>query len=236
MRRPLALILLCAAVVPVSASPHQTQTRNSSQTLRRRLFTNELITPAGGIDLELGPVWDSRGGYTLPTTLKFTPRTWRTELSAGADLITNGYVSLAATTAFGPTDNFNWAFAPVVTIFVDGAQGLRLGGTFIARYDRGPNSFSASASWSGATAPSPTNPSGLFDIVGGYARVFGKFTPYANTQLERASGIPIQYSVFEGVEWQVNRRLSFDLSGQHYAINSTRPDHRLSLVLAFSLK
>lgn len=248
MRRVLALLLLaaCAHANPFSRRAHR---RTSGQALRHRLFTSPLITNPGGIDLEFSSIFDPQGGYTLPTTLKYTPATWHTEFSAGVDTVAsmfddNGsrathfsdHVNLAATTAFRPTDNFSWAVAPTVAVFLRGEDGLRLGGALIARYDRGVNTFSAAATWSAATVASPSNPSGLFDITGGYARRFGRLTPYANIQLERASGIATQYSFFEGVEWQLNPRLSFDFGGQHYALNSGQPDHHFSVGLVYSLK
>lgn len=248
MRRALALLLLCAAFAQARTFS-RAHRRTSSQTLRRRLFTSPLITTPGGIDLEFSSVFDPQGGYTLPTTLKYTPASWRTEFSAGVNTVASvfddtgdrathfsDHLNFAATTAFRPTGNFSWAFAPTAAFLLRGDDGLRLGGVLIARYDRGVNTFSAAASWSGATVSSPTNPSGLFDITGGYGRGFGRLTPYANLQLERATAVPAQYSSFEGVEWQCTQRLSLDFSAQHYALNSTQPDHHFSLGLTYSLK
>ncbi|MDO8943448.1 MAG: hypothetical protein Q7U75_09710 [Desulfobacterales bacterium] len=249
MRLAPALVLLCSALAAVPASGSQPHRRSSGQTHRRRLFTSPLITTPGGIDLEFSSVFDPRGGFTLPATLKYTPSSWHTEFSAGIDagaslVDENGdrathfsdHLNLAATTAFSPTDNFSWAFAPTAAIFLRGGDGFRLGGTVIARYDRGNNTVGASTSWSGATNTSPNNPSGIFDLIGGYGRKFGRLTPYANIQLERASGISMQYSLFEGIEWQFNARLSFDLSVQHYALNSTQPENHCSVGLTYSLK
>lgn len=248
MRRALALLLLCTALAQARTFS-RAHRRTSSQTLRRRLFTSPLITAPGGVDLEFSSLFDTQGGYTLPTTLKYTPASWRTEFSAGVDTVAsvfddNGdrathlsdHLNLAVTTAFRPTGNFSWAVAPTVAILLRGDEGLRLGGALLARYDRGVNTFSAAASWSGATVSSPTNPSGLFDITSGYGRKFGRLTPYANVQLERGTGLPSQYSLFEGVEWQCTQRLSFDVGGQHYALNSTQTDHRFAIGLTYALK
>ena len=249
MRRAFALFMVCAAFAQANPFSRRTSRRNSGQTLRRRLFTSPLITTPGGVDLEFSSIFDPQGGFTMPTTLKYTPSNWQTELSVGFDTVASinddggnrtthfsDHVNMAATTAFTPTENFSWAFAPTMAVFLRGDEGLRVGGALIARYDRGVNTFSTAATWSGATVTSPTNPSGIFDITGGYARKFGRLTPYANFQVERASGIATQYSVFEGIEWQVNPRLSFDFGGQHYALNTPQPDHHYSVGLTYSLK
>lgn len=248
MRRALALFFVAALLA--QASPFgRLRRRTSGQTLRRRLFTSPLITNPGGVDLEFSSVFDPEGGFTLPATLKYTPANWQTEFSAGVDTVASvfddsgnrathfsDHVNLAATTAFRPSDNFSWAFAPTAAVFLRGEDGMRLGGALIARYDHTVNTFSSAVTWSGATTTSPINPSGLFDVTGGYARKFGRLTPYFNLQFERASSVSGQYSVFEGVEWQWNQRLSFDLGGQHYALNSGQPDHHFSIGLTYSLK
>ena len=249
MRRVFALILICTASAQANPFSRRAHRRTSGQALRHRLFTSPLITTPGGVDLEFASIFDPQAGFTLPTTLKYTPANWQTEFSVGLDTVAslvddNGdrdthfsdHINLAATTAFRPTDNFSWAFAPTVVVFLRGEEGQRVGGALLARYDRGNNTFSGAVTWSGATVSSPTNPSGIFDITGGYARRFGRLTPYSNVQLERASGVSTQYSVFEGVEWQVNPRLSFDFGGQHYAVNSSQPDHHFSVGLTYSLK
>ncbi len=249
MRRGLALLLVCAAFAQANSFNRRAHRRTAGQALRHRLFTSPLITNQGGVDLEFGSIFDPRGGYTLPTTLKFTPTNWQTEFSAGIDTVAsfmdgNGsrathfsdHVNLAATTAFRPSDNFSWAFAPTVAVFLRGDEGLRIGGALLARYDHGVNTFSGAATWSGATVNSPTNPAGIFDVTGGYARRFGRLTPYANIQIERASGYSTQYSIFEGVEWQLNPRFSFDFGGQHYALNTPQPDHHFSSGLTYSLR
>ena len=249
MRRALALVLLCAALAQASSFSRQSHRRSSGQTSRRRLFTSPVMSTPSGLDVELGSVFDPHGGYTLPTTLKYTPARWQTEISAGVDSVAsifddNGnrathfsdHVNFAATTEFRVTENFSWAVAPTLAIFLRGDEGLRLGGALLARYDHGNNTFSGAASWSGATVNSPTNPAGIFDLTSGYARKFGRLTPYANVQLERASGVATQYSIFEGVEWQLNPRFSFDFGGQHYALNTPQPDHHFSIGLTYSLK
>lgn len=245
MQRALALLLLFTAC----AEAKITHRRSTGQAQRRRMLTSPLITGPGGVDLEFSTSFDTKGGFTMPTTLKYTPARWHTEFSAGVDSVAslfddNGnrtthfsdHVNLAATTAFSPADNFSWAFAPTITVLLRGDEGVRIGGTLLARYDRGANTFSGAASWSGATVNSPTNPSGLFDITVGYARKIGRFTPYATVQVERATGISTQYSFFEGAEWEINRRLSFDAGVQQLAIKSPDSDHRYYVGLVYSLK
>ncbi|HEY3440650.1 MAG TPA: hypothetical protein VGK29_07860 [Paludibaculum sp.] len=247
MRQVLALLLICTAFAQASVFRRAFR-RTSGQALRHRLFTSPLITNPGGVDLEFGSIFDPQGGFTLPTTLKYTPATWQTEFSVGVDTVASmfdddgnrtthfsDHVNFAATTAFRVTDNFSWAVAPTMAVFLRGDEGLRLGGALLARYDHGTNTFSSATTWSGATVNSPTNPAGIFDLTTGYACKFGRLTPYANVQLERASGVATQYSIFEGVEWQLNPRFSIDLGGQHYALNTPQPDHHFSIGLTYSL-
>lgn len=250
MRRALWLLLLatcCCDNLParVRGRAHR---RSSGLSLRRRLFTSPLITDPGSMDLEFSGAYDTNSSWTTPTTLKFTPFGWRTELSAGVDTLAHvvedsgdtdthfsDHVNLAATTAFRAGEHFSWAFAPTLAVFLRNESGARIGGALLGRYDRGWNTISASAAWSGATHDSPTNPAGVFDVTGGYGRKFGRFTPYGTVQYERASGLGGGYSIFEGVEFEVNDRLSFDLSGQHYALNSAQPDHQIVAGLTWNL-
>jgi hypothetical protein len=215
--------------------------RSANMSLRRRLFTSPLITNPGNLDLEYSGAFDTNGSYTLPGTLKYTPLGWRTEFSAGVDSVASvvddsgdrdthfsDHVNLAATTAFHAGEHFDWAVAPTASFFLRGESGARLGGALIGRYDRANNTFSAAATWSGATRRSDTNPAGLMDVNLGYGRQLSKrWNAYGSAQWERASGVASQYSVFEGVEFQVNERFAVDLSGQHYALNTGARDHQI---------
>src|SRR5262245_7791504 len=53
--------------------PHRSHSRISSQSLRRRLHINSLITEPGTFELESGAAYSISGEYFLPTTLKITP-------------------------------------------------------------------------------------------------------------------------------------------------------------------
>jgi len=242
----LALLMACGFPLEARLRVHSHR-RSSGLSLRRRLFTSPLITNPGGVDLEFSGAFDTNSSWMLPTTLKYTPHGWRTELNAGVDTLAyvvddaggathfSDHVNLAATTAFRAGEHFSWAFAPTLSVFLRNEGGARMGGSLLGRYDRGWNTFSASASWTGATRVSPSNPAGIFDLTGGYGHKFGRFTPYGTVQLERASGVATGYSVFEGAEYEVNNRLSLDISGQHYALNSAAPDHQIVAGLTWNL-
>ncbi|MBI5280832.1 MAG: hypothetical protein HY858_04050 [Candidatus Solibacter usitatus] len=243
----LALLLVCGFPTEARTRSHAHR-RPSGLSLRRRLFTSPLITDPGSVDLEFSGAFDTNSSWTLPTTLKYTPLGWRTELSAGVDTLArvvegsggtgthfSDHLNLAATTAFHAGERFSWAFALTLSVFLRNEEGTRIGGAMLGRYDRGRNTYSASASWSGATRVSPSNPAGIFDLTGGYGHKFGRFTPYGTIQFERASGVAGSYAVFEGVEYEVNGRLSLDLNGQHYALNSSLPDHQIVAGLTWNL-
>ena len=114
---------------------------------------------------------------------------------------------------------------------------MRLGAIAIARYDVGRNSISATASWSGATHPSDSNPAGAVDLGCGFGRqlpgegLLSKFSPHFNAVVERSTGIERVVSVFEGIEYQMTERVAFDLSGQHFSIAGGTPDHQIVLGL-----
>lgn len=249
MRRAWAVVALLLACFPLEARLRaHSHRRSSGLSLRRRLFTSPLITDPGGVDLEFSGAFDTNSSWLLPTALKYTPTGWRTELSAGVDTLAHvledsgdagthfsDHVNLAATTAFRAGEHFSWAFAPAISVFLRNESGCRIGGSLLGRYDRGGNTFSASAAWSGATRVSPTNPAGIFDLTGGYGHKFGRFTPYGTVQLERATGLAGGYSIFEGIEYEVNNRLSLDISGQHYGLNSPVADHQIVAGLTWNL-
>ncbi len=248
MRRVFGLLLLSCCWPSVDAAirfhkPHRS--RNLGISTRRRLFTSPLITDPGNVDLEFSGAFDTNSDFATPTVVHYTPSGWHTEFSIGADLFDevadrDGHltdrINVAATTAFHAGEHFNWAIAPTTTVLLQGDTGTRLGGALFARYDRGGNTVSSSASWSGATAPSPTNPAGTFDWNGGYARrLWRRWTGYVNGQWERSSGVPWMVSLFGGVEYEVNERLSFDISGQHYNLNSGPVDHQIVAGLTWTL-
>jgi hypothetical protein len=207
-----------------------------------------LITDPGSLDLEFAGLYDTNRSFWGPATLKYTPRAWRTEFSAGADFVASAaddeqdrdthfsdHVNLAATTAFRAGERFSWAVAPMAVLFLRGESGARLGGALFARYDRDPHTLSSFASWSGATRASPANPGGTFDLNFGYSRRFTRgWTVYSNIQWERSTGAAGFASLFEGVEYEVNDRLAFDLSAAHYSLRNA-VDHQVAFGFTYTL-
>jgi hypothetical protein len=111
----------------------------------------------------------------------------------------------------------------------------------IVRYDSGRNSTGATVSWSAATASSPSNPAGTFDLGFGYGRQFAgsslleKFTPHFNAEWEKSTGVGRVLLAFEGIEYQITERLAFDLSAQHAASAGNAPDHQIAFGMTLNL-
>lgn len=246
-RIALLLVALLLAGAALEARPRQHR-RSAGLSARRRAFTSPLTADPGSVDLELSGVFDWNSAYGLPATLKYTPSGWRTELSFGADTAASvvddagdrdthfsDHLNLAASTAFRVGEHFTWAVAPAASFFLRGESGARLGGALFGRFDRGADTFTGFANWSGATTASPSNPAGTFDLNAGYARQFRKrWTAYTNAQWERATGAAGFYSVFEGVEFHLSDRLALDLSASHYSLGRA-PDHQVAAGLTWTL-
>jgi hypothetical protein len=232
--------------------PRRSNSRISSQSLRRRLHINSLITEPGTFELESGAAYSISGAYFLPTTLKITPSTntgfWgRTELSANFDMLSSpveegqrstqfsDHVSVAATTVVYGGEKLNVALAPMASFFLRGDRGARLGAAAVARLDSGLNSAGVTLSWTGATASSSSNPAGIFDLGGGFGRrlassgTWARITPHGNVVYERLTGAGGATSVFVGLEYQLTEKLAFDLSSQHLNLGSDSSDHQVLL-------
>lgn len=250
MRQALCLLLLLSTLPPAEAKLRTRifHRRSGGLATRRRLFTSPLITDPGNVDLEFSGAFDASSSYTLPAALKYTPGGWQTEFSIGVDTLASvvddsagrvthfsDHVNLAATTAFTMGEHFSWAVAPTTTFFLRGDSGARLGGALFGRYDRGVNTFSGGASWNGATRSSATDPAGTMDLNAGYGRKLGRITAYGNVQWERSTGLAGYYSLFEGMEYEVNERFAVDVSGAHYGLRSGTIDHQLVLGLTCTL-
>jgi len=240
MRRAIGLLLLTCCGVDATARVRIPSRRGAGFTVRRRMFTSPLITDPGSVNIWLAGAIDTNSSYLIPMQVAYTPSNWRTELSFGGDLVAsqvdtvNGrttqfseYLNFAATTAFKAGDNFNWAFAPLVSFVLRGDDRTRIGATVYARYDYKADTLSSSLSWSGATTASGAHPYAFFDATTGYARRFGKWTAYVSGQWERASTVPWLVSVFAGVQFDLNDHISFDFSGQHYNLNFAPIDHQI---------
>lgn len=194
----------------------------------------------------------------MPTTLKFTPEGrhiyWgRTEFSAGLDLLTsvapNGSritqlgdrVTVAADFLALDGDKLDLAIVPQGTFLLHGDDGARLGATAIARYDVGRNSAGLRITWTGATAPSSTNPAGTLEMDVGYGRrlasagILRRFTLHGNAVREKSTSAPRQISLFEGMEYEFSEKLALDVSAQHSNVIGGPRDTQLVLGLTMNL-
>ena len=137
-------------------------------------------------------------------------------------------------------DKLDLAFAPQVSVLLRGDAGARLGSTAIARYDAGRSSAGATLGWSAATAASPTNPAGAFDIGVGYgyrlkpSGPLGHLTPHANWLCEKSTGVRRQISLFEGMEYQVVESFAIDFSAQQVSLWGGEPDRQFLVGLTFN--
>jgi hypothetical protein len=248
------LMLIQLAAPPVEARLFRRRsTRGASISLRRRLNVNPLITDPGTVEVEWNNAWTWSRSYSMPTTLKWTPEGshvyWgRTEFSANLDAISSvdtesgrvthssDHLTLAGTSLIADREHWNFAFAPLATFALRDHQGARLGGVAIVRYDRGRGSAGATVTWTGATNPSADNPSGTWDIGGGYGRAIGgKFTAHGDVQYERSTGIAGAWSLFEGVEYQYTDNLAIDVSAQHISLFGGERDHQLVAGITMNL-
>lgn len=247
------LRLPCARAGLFQRHGHSAGQRAGTIALRRRLHVNPLITPPGTMELEWSHAFSASGAYSIPTTLKYTPEGthtyWgRTEFSASFDSLSSveqnedrvthfgDRVTLAANCVVLDGEKLDLAIAPVASVLLRGDDGARIGATGIARYDVGQNSGGITLTWTGATAPSPTNPAGTFDLGGGFGRrlrsggFLGRFTVYGNGLLEKSTGFDRQVSLFEGFEYQLSGNVAIDVTGQHLNINGV-VDHQAMIGL-----
>lgn len=230
----------------------------SNITLRKRLHVNTLITEPGTIEAEWDNLYSySSGNFSIPSVIKYTPKgksvLWgRTEYSAAFDAIDSvalagqrttqfsDRVTLAANAVLKDGEKLDIAIQPAATFFLRGEEGARLGATAIVRYDVGRNSMGATLSWTTATAPSPTNPSGTWDFGGGFGRrlaasgAWGHLTPHVNAVYERSTGFERTWAGFAGVEYQITERIAVDFTGQRYGLAGGSPDRQLVVGLTMN--
>lgn len=222
--------------------------------LQRRVHVNTLLTEPGSTEVEWDNVFAANGNYVMPSLIKFTPEgstiIWgRTEYSIGFDTVSSvlqfdqrinhfsDRVTLAATSVLHDGKVFDFAVSPTAQFFLRGEQGARVGATAIARWDWGFNSFGTTLGWTAATHSSPTNPAAIMDWSAGFGRplaargALAHLTPHANLQVEKATGMQRQISVFEGIEYQIAGRVALDFSGQHYGLGSGAVDHQAVVAL-----
>jgi len=241
-----------------AALPRLRRQRTSNITLRKRLHVNTLITEPGTLEAE----WDNlysftSGNYSMPSIIKYTPMgksiLWgRTEFSAAFDSVDSipqtgqrvtqfsDRVTFAANSVLFDGEKLDIAILPQATFFLRGESGARLGATAIARYDAGRNSMGATLSWSGATAPSPTNPSGSWDFGTGFGRrlaaagAFGHLTPHTNVVYERSTGANPNWAGFAGMEYQITGRVAVDVTGQRFGLRGGTPDRQIVVGMTFN--
>lgn len=226
--------------------------RSAGPSLRRRLNINSIITEPGTFEVEWSNIYSTSGAFFMPTTLKFTPGTgtgfWgRTELSASFDSVYSAsvasqrstqfsdHITVASTSVVYAGQKWNVALAPVATFYWRDEKGARLGAVAIARYDSGLNTAGFSLSWSSATSPSPINPAGTLDLIGGYGRklanagAMSHLTPYGNIVYERSSGGLHGLSLVEGLEYQVNEKVAFEMAAQQLSYSGNSLDYQFIL-------
>lgn len=250
------LAILVSGTGPLSIPAHAATIRRphrqrSNINLRKRLHVNTLITEPGTVETE----WDNlysftTGNYSMPSLIKFTPMgksiLWgRTEFSAAFDSIDSvpqtgqrvtqfsDRVTFAANSVLFDGQKLDIALMPQATFFLRGESGARLGATAIARYDVGGNSMGATLSWTGATVPSPNNPSGSWDFGGGFGRrlaasgSLGHLTPHTNVVYERSTGVGPTWAAFAGAEYQITERVAVDVTGQRFGLRGGTPDRQI---------
>ena len=232
---------------------------NSKITLQKRLHVNTLITAPGTAELDWGNLYSfTTANYSMPSGFRYTPSgtnvLWgRTEYSVAFDTLTSANdggarltrfsqaMTVTATSVVHDGAKFDFALAPQATFFLRDESGSRLGGVAIARYDTGRNSIGATASWSGATRSSATNPAGTFDVGLGFGRQLSgshfleRFTPHTNFEWEKSTGVERAFLIAEGMEYQITDRLGFDVSGQHFIGAGNPADHQIAFGITFSL-
>ena len=235
-----ALLVLHATPWPGFGASVQNQPMGTIS-LRKRLHINTLITEPGTVEIDWGsPYSISSATLQMPLVVKYTPRgrhiIWgRTEYNVAFDSLTRQAVTFTATSVLIDGLHLDIAIAPQATFLIRDDSGARLGATGIARYDGGHSSVGVTVGWSAATHSSPTNPAGVFDLGFGFGQnlpgsaTLEKFTPHCNVVWERATGRSGALSMFEGVEYQMTARVAFDLSAQHFGVNSGTPDHQIVL-------
>jgi hypothetical protein len=226
----------------------------SNLALRKRVHVNTLITDPGTLEFELGGAFSTKGNFTFPSTIKYTPEgphIWwgRTEFSASFDSLSSTVqfddratqfsdrLTFAANCVLYDGAKLDIAIAPQVSTFLRGDSGKRAGATAVVRYDAGLNSTGVTLTWTAATEASPSNPAGTFDAGYGFGHRLmagGRLShlmPHANVLYERSTGVGRQISLFEGVEYQISDKVAMDVSVQHFSVWGSQVDHQITVGL-----
>jgi hypothetical protein len=262
-------ILMAATLALLSAAPQAGAraalrrppvTRHSTGvSQRKRLNVNDLIAAPGTVEIDWGSLYSyTTSTLTLPSAIRYTPNgnsllVGRTEYGVGFDTISSAVntvsrstqfsdrMTFAATSVVYGSTHFDVAFAPQLTAFLHGDSGIRAGATVIARYDGGGNTISGTASWTGATTASDTNPAGTWDFGAGFGRPLGQkgllsqFTPHANLTLEKSTGFDRTLAIFGGIEYQLTQRVAIDFSGQRFGLVGGGEDRQVLVGLTINL-
>lgn len=230
----------------------------SSLAQRRRLNVDSLITEPGTVEMEWYGVFWWNGAFSVPTVWKVTPGKesgfWaRTELSASFNAVagqdvdssyvvqSTDHLTFAATTVVGGLGPIQIAVAPTVTFWLRGDTGSRIGAAVYAKAEGDRHQGGLVMNWSGATTPSPTNPAGTFDASGAYGfrlgrqGLLGKLTAHTSLLGERSTGYPWFMNLSEGLEYDVNEELSFDLSGQQLNLRTGSIENQIILGVTWNL-
>jgi hypothetical protein len=198
--------------------------------------------------------------FSMPTTFRITPQGpyvfWgRSEFSVNLDAVESSVasgervnhltdrVNFAMTTVLVDSPHFDLAAGPELTVLTRGDHGARAGGFLIGRTDFGRNSVGLSANWTAATAASDTNPAATLDLGAGGGRrlatagLASHLTVHANYLYERSTGAAGYHSLFEGVEVELNDRVSLDLSAQQVGLGpgGGAVDHQFLAGVAINL-
>lgn len=194
-------------------------------------------------------IGDVAGAFALPTVIKFTPKSTRTEYNVSFDGLSSEVNGPGRTTHFsdrvtlGATHEFsNWrrvsfAAGPQVSIFTRGSTGVRWGGVGLARVSfRGKVDGGITASYSQATHATDLNPTRLLDLSGGFGRkLSARVTAHANYLYEKATNFSPQHSLYEGIEFQFTPRFALDVSVQQIGAGRAVVDHQLVAGLTMNL-
>ena len=225
VRRSLGcLILLCLPLHAQQIRRRLPHFRHQAQSIgnRSRVHVNRLVTESGTIEMEAGISFAEFAGITNPILLKYTAAgdsllLGRTEFSVGFDYAhASNDITLAATSLLYDGEHWNVALAPTLTIVRQDGSGIRAGATMITRYDHGPASFGATATWSKASLPGPGTPADLASFgLGGGVRLAAagwrsRLTLNGNALSEHASATRAATSTFEGIEWEITKRAALN--------------------------
>ncbi len=173
--------------------------RASRGGLRRKVHVADIITTPGTIEAEWYHDYSSNGGYTMPSLLKMSPLS-NTEFSVAFDPVVEDGATVTAFTVLTSGQKFSLAAGPQIHL----GSKTQAGGVGLARWDLGAHNIGFTASYVGT-----------LDLGAGYGVQIGKWTPHFNFLWERGG----YRAVTEGIAYQMSKKLTLDLAGQHDGAN-----------------